>query len=876
MSQGSGKISGRAFGGGVADLCARHAIIALALAALSIVYCGWLAAHQLTFEAGQEGLVAQDQPFFDDIDHFYEVFPQLKDTLLVVIDAANMDDAEDLAATMAAKLRAEPELFASVYYPEEDPFFKRNALLFLDVDELNTLVDRLAKAQPALAALSREPNLKGFFSLVDVGVTALESGNDLPPAFTQMMEETAAAVTDLAEGRDLNLSWSSQMMGADDARARIRILMVQPPLERDVMVERRMVKRLRELAAEPDTSRPGASISVTGRLALAYDEIETAKRGVGLAGTVSLLCLGFILFLGLPSLRMNFAILVTLVAGLAWSLGFAAVAVGSLNLISATFAVLFIGLGVAHALHVCLRYREYLMKGMVHFEAIGKAARTTGGAVTLCALTTAIGFAAFVPTAFLGIAELGLIAAGGMGFALVAAFTVLPATLTLVHSEQAEIRKPLLHPLGALISPKRRFAFLGAVFGIIGGIYVALTGVQFNFSVMSIRDPGAQSVQALAFLQEQKIESDFIIMALAPNLEAGEILKHQLSQLPEVSEVRTPLTYVAQDQEEKLYILEDATFFLGPALQITPQPPLTEAERLAAAQDFVDQLATATGQDREALAALEEVADAFNAILNSPDAAARLSRVEEGLTGTALKQIERLQLLLQAEPYGLDDLPQALKDRLVAADGEVRISVFPAEDIVDVKALTRFVQAVKPLAPQATGRPVIETGVGEIVVASFIQAGLYAFFAITLLLFLVLRNTHDTSLVLVPIILAGLLTIATANYFGIPFNFANVIAIPLIFGLGVDSAIHFVLRAKEEHSPTEVVASSTPQAILLSSLTTIGAFASLSLSPHKGIASMGTLLTIGITWSLICTLLVLPALLRISHEARSYLRKSVK
>jgi predicted RND superfamily exporter protein len=202
------------------------------------------------------------------------------------------------------------------------------------------------------------------------------------------------------------------------------------------------------------------------------------------------------------------------------------------------------------------------------------------------------------------------------------------------------------------------------------------------------------------------------------------------------------------------------------------------------------------------------------------------------------------------------------------------VAVFPDEDIVDVDALQRFVDAVTPIAPNATGRRGVETGVGQIVVRSFIQAGLYALFGITILLLFVLRNMHDTALVLAPILLAGILTIATSNYLGIPFNFANVIAIPLIFGLGVDSAIHLVLRAKEEHSATEVVSSSTPQAVLLSSLTTIGAFASLSLSPHKGVASMGTLLTIGISWSLVCTLLVLPALLRISSEAKSYLKQN--
>jgi hopanoid biosynthesis associated RND transporter like protein HpnN len=830
----------------------------------------------LVFEAGQEGLVAKNQPFFAEMDRLFEAFPELKDSAVVVVEAGSMDDADDAASAFAKRLRAEPELFASVFYAEEEEFFKKNALLFTDLEELNDIVDRLAKAQPAFAAIAQNPNLLGFFDLVEVGILALENGTDLPPSFAELMDETAAAVTKLANGEELNLSWSEQMMGSDDARARKRILMVQPPTENmNTQLERRVIKRIRQLASEPEFSEgAGVSVRVTGRLALAYDEIEAAKKGVGLAGTVSFLCLAIILALGLPSIRLISAILVTLVAGLGWSMGFAALAVGKLNLISATFAVLFIGLGVAHALHVCLRYRENLIKGLDHHTALKSAAMTTGGAVALCALTSAIGFAAFIPTDFLGIAELGLIAAGGMGFALIASFTVLPAVLTLVHSEDMHMRRPILQPLGALISPRRRYAVLGILFGVVGTAYVVATGVQFNFSVMSIRDPSAESVRTLADMQADKIETDFIISVLAKDIDDAERVKSELVGLPEVSEVRTPMTYVAKDQDEKLEIIDDAASFLGPALSVSTQPDLTDPERRKSVDNFLSQVSNLDQAENETIAALNRLSTAFAAIGRTPEGDKQLKAVEQGLTTSALRQLSRLRQMLQADYFEFEDLPRALRARLVSPEGFARVSVFPEEDIVDVDALQRFVDAVTPIAPNATGRPVVETGVGQIVVRSFIQAGLYAFFGITILLLFVLRNMHYTALVLAPILLAGILTIATSNYLGIPFNFANVIAIPLIFGLGVDSAIHLVLRAKEEHSATEVVSSSTPQAVLLSSLTTIGAFASLSLSPHKGVASMGTLLTIGISWSLVCTLLVLPALLRISSEAKSYLKQN--
>ncbi len=864
------------FFGNWAARSAKHAWSTLVVATLAFAASVWAAATMLAFEAGQEGLVSRDEPFWETIDRFYEVFPQLENTAVVVVDGDTVDDVDQAASAFATRLRAEPELFSSVFLAEEEDFFKTHALLFTDLEELTEIVDRLAKAQPALAAIGQDPNLRGFLGLIGVGVDAMESGADLPPSFAELMDQTADAVTRLGAGERVSLSWAEQMMGSDNSRARRRIIMVQPDEAKlTPKFEKEVIRRIRQIADEPQfSSGNNIEVRVTGRLALAYDEINTAMRGVGVAGTLSSIFLAIILILGLPSWRLILSILVTLIAGLGWSMGFAGVAIGSLNLISATFAVLFVGLGVAHALHVCLRYEEYMKRGLAHFDALRSAAETTGSAVALCAITTAIGFASFVPTRFLGIAELGFIAAAGMGFAFIASFTVLPAVLTILHSEQVKLRDAWLRPRGDLLAPRRRFVVVGAILGLAAIYYVVNSGIHFNFSVMSIRDPNAESVRTLADLQKDKIETDFIIMVLVEDPDDVERMAADLEALPQVSEVRTPNTYVAKDQEDKLLVIEDAVDFLWPALIVTDTPPLTDAERITEVEKFLDRIDNLKSSDQSAQSALYNLAAAFRAIVSEPDAAEKLRRIESHLTDSVLRQLERLGLALEADFYEFEDLPPDLKDRLVSRDGISRLSVFPEEDITDVVALQSFVTAVRDIAPSATGRPVIEEGVGQLVVQSFIQAGIFAFVLITLLLLLVLRSLHDTIFVLIPIILAGLLTVATSNLIGIPFNFANVIAIPLIFGLGVDSAIHLVIRARETHSALEVVQSSTPQAILLSSLTTIGAFASLSLSPHKGVASMGMLLTIGITWSLICTLLVLPALLHLRAERRERKRNA--
>ena len=225
------------------------------------------------------------------------------------------------------------------------------------------------------------------------------------------------------------------------------------------------------------------------------------------------------------------------------------------------------------------------------------------------------------------------------------------------------------------------------------------------------------------------------------------------------------------------------------------------------------------------------------------------------------EHLDWLRRALEAESTSLADLPADLKRRLISADGQVLVTALPSEDIADVQNLNRFLDAVAEVAPGATGRPVVESGVGEIVVRSFREAIAIAAIAIMLVVLVALRDPIETLLVLTPIVMAAVFTTATAVLIDVPFNMANVMAIPLVLGLGVDNGIHLVLRYREERNLDGLLHSSTARAIVLSGLTTFAAFGALSVSSHRGISSMGLLLTIAIFYLMVCTLVVLPALL---------------
>lgn len=857
------------FFGKWAEVSARYAFRTVLYAGVFFALSTWLTVNFMQFEADHSELVKQSEPFWGPQNEVSEKFPQFFRTAVVVIDADTVDLADDVSEALAARMRGEADMFRSVFLPTEDPFFKRNAFMFLELEELGDVIDKLADAQPALAAVSQDPNLRGFFDLIDTGITALEEDTDLPPAFADLMEETASGVENFSDGKKVNLSWADNMMGENKMALR-RIITVKPVItgRKPQAEERAMVAYIREIAREPYFSAAnGVTVRVTGRLGMEYDELQAIKKGVGLAGVLSLVFLAIILSLGLPSWRLIVSIYVTLIAGLQWTMGFATLAVGSLNMMSAAFAVLFVGLGVDHALHIALRYNENLSAGQKHFDAIRSAANTTGSAVALCALTSAIGFAAFIPTDYKGIAQLGLIAAAGMGFAVIASMTLMPAMFTLLGAGKHQMGEPRLKPGATLLKPRRRFALFGVVFGLSALYYVSETGLIFNFSSMSIRDPGAESVSTLFDLQKDDVETNFVATVLASNKAEALDFAARLEALPQVREANTPYDYVPEDQDEKLIMIEDASIFLWPALRVNEDPyVLDEAERLAVVDDFIGKVAHLKTQDTQTLAALRRLAAAFSAVRNDPDGAVDLAGLEAELLYGVLRQLTRLRLALEADYVDFETLPADLRERLIAADGTHKVTALPAFDITEVGPLREFVEAVQTVSPRVTGRPIVESGVGAIVVRSFIQAGIVALIFITGLLLFYFKNVRETLLVLIPILLAGVLLVATMNLFGLTFNFGNVIALPLIFGLGVDSSIHLVLRARETHSAAQVASSSTPQAVLLSSLTTVAAFASLSFSPHWGIASIGIALTIGIVWLLICTLLVLPGLIRLGAK----------
>jgi hopanoid biosynthesis associated RND transporter like protein HpnN len=407
------------------------------------------------------------------------------------------------------------------------------------------------------------------------------------------------------------------------------------------------------------------------------------------------------------------------------------------------------------------------------------------------------------------------------------------------------------------------------------GALVLIPRLRFDANPLRVRDPGVESVRTFDELVEEGEVNPWRIEVLARDLAEADRLSLRLRELESVDRAATLIDYVPENQAEKLMILEDVSLFLQlPLATGAFDPPefdeqVQSVERLRAAlvelQESEDS-APVVESARELIATLDWFLDEARQPTTGPAAMAAL---ETSLVGAILERIERLQLALQASPVTLDDLPVAVRERLVSAEGRALVEVYPAGNLNDDAVLERFVDEVRSIAPDAAGSSVYMLDSAEVVVTALQQAFLLAFVLIAALLWLVWRNLRDLVLVLTPLVLAGLLTGAVSVLAGLPINFADVIVLPLLMGIGVDSGIHLVHRHRSAIDLRgDLLATSTSRAVFWSALTTIASFGSLAFASHRGMASLGQLLTLGIALMLLANLVVLPALITLMDGAQ--------
>ena len=588
---------------------------------------------------------------------------------------------------------------------------------------------------------------------------------------------------------------------------------------------------------------------LTGPIPLNDQEFGTVKDGFALNSIITILAVLFILWLALRSFRLIIAVFVSTAIGLLVTAACGFLLVGALNLISVAFAVLFIGIGVDFGIQFSVRYRDERFSRPDLIGAIVSAGGKAGRPLLLAGLATAAGFYSFLPTDYEGVSELGLIAGNGMIIAFVTSITVLPALLTVLHppSEHREVGYTSLAPVDDFLKHHRIWVIGGTLLVVIAGAPL-LRNLAFDFNPLNLNSPKVESVATLLDLMKDPNTTTNTIQVLEPTEADAATTAAKIAKVPQVDHVTTLQSFVPPDQGDKLPIIEDARSIFGPALDGTNKKPApTDADDKAALTTLADYAtrAAAKGSGNDAATA-KRFADAARKLADAPPADRNAAR--EALVPSMVLLLEQVKNSLSPTEVTLANLPANLKRDWVAPDGQARVEVFPKNLSDSNDNLRAFSRAVEAVAPNATGEPILVQSSGQTVIWAFIEAGAWALASIAVLLIVVLRRITDMLLTLVPLLLAGVLTLEITVLIGLPLNFANIIALPLLLGLGVAFKIYFVLawRAGE----TSMLTSSLTRAVFFSALCTAVAFGSLWSSKHPGTASMGELLAL----SLVCTL----------------------
>ena len=854
----------------IVGFCSRYAWAVVAVATVITAVSGYFTIKHFAITTDINKLIASDLKWREREKAFEKEFPGSFGSILVVVDAPTPELATEASVKLAQKLTEQPALFRAVTQLDNDPFFAKNGLLFLPESDLTKMSQGLGRGAPVIGALAGDPSLRGMTRALAFGLLGVQSGQAKFEDLQRALTMSADTIDQVLAGQPATFSWQAMLSGQTPTPGERRHFIEVVPvldfsnLQPGIAASNAIRKAASDLKLDTDYQ---ARVRLTGPVAMADDEFGTLQDGAVLNVIGTIIFVLVILWLALHSPRIILAVFLNLTVGFAVTAAIGLLMVGALNLISVAFAVLFVGLGVDFGIQFAVRYRSERFKHGDLYSALGSTAEKVGAPLTLAAAAVAAGFLSFFPTDYKGVSELGQIAGVGMLLAYITSITVLPALLTILHppGEEEAIGYAVLASVDRFLERHRIPVIAGTLLVALGGSPL-LYYLSFDFNPINLRSPAVESVSTFLDLRTDPALGASAINVLVP-ASSGELPKvvERLRQIPEVDKVSTIADLVPEGQERKLTLIKGLARQLQTALNTedTGRPP-SDAQTIAALKSSADNLTRLAeplktpGADaaRRLAASVTKLADAPPDRRAAADAAF-IVPLRVALTG--------LRTFMQAESVTQQNLPKSLKDQWIAADGRERIQATPKGDPNDNETLRHFASAIQSQFPEAVGTPISILESGKTIVRAFIHAGIFAFVSIAILLWIVLRRFGDVLLTLVPLLLAGLITLEVCVLIGMPLNFANIISLPLLLGVGVAFKIYYIMAWRGGQS--NLLQSSLTRAVIWSALTTATAFGSLWLSSHPGTSSMGKLLALSLVSTMCAAVLFQPALMGKPREA---------
>nr|WP_249780750.1 MMPL family transporter [Bradyrhizobium sp. dw_78] len=846
----------------VVEACTRFATVAVLVALILAVAAGFYTAQNFSINTDINTLISSKLDWRQRDNQFDHAFDR-DSTILAVVDAPTPEFAGAASVALEQKLAGDSKHFSSMQALGSGEFFEKNGLLFLPEAEVRELTGQFSSAAPLIEIMAGDPSIRGLTGALETGLTGVKRGQIKLDSTARPFNEVAKTVEDALKTGTATFSWreliADKPLTDSDRRSFIEF---KPILDFNALEPGKDASdAIRQAAKDLDLAgQYGARVRLTGPVPMSDEEFATVQDGAVVNGIGTVIVVLFILWMALRSPKIIFAVFVNLFIGLSITTALGLMMVGSLNLLSVAFAVLFVGLGVDFGIQFSVRYRSERFKDDDLRAALAKAAGYVAIPLSLAAMATAAGFLSFLPTDYEGVSELGEIAGVGMFVAFVTSITVLPALLCLLNppGEKEPVGYAFLAPLDHFLEKHRVIIIVGTLLVAVAGLPL-LYFLRFDFNPINLRSPKVESIATYLDLRKDPNTGANAINVLTNSDEDARKIQARLEKVPEVLSVMSLESFVPEDQPAKLKLIAEGARILNPALNPDSiDAPPSDQENIDSLKESAESLRKTAGDGQgPGAVASRRLADALGKLAES-DQAMR-DKVQAIFVVPLKIELEQLKNSLQAQPVSLKTLPPDLVRTWKTKDGLQRVEALPRGDPNDNDTLRKFASAVLDAEPTAIGGPVSILKSGETIVRAFIDAGLCALIVISLLLWLALRRITDVLLTLVPLLVAGAVTLEICVLIGLPLNFANIVALPLLLGVGVAFKIYYVTAWRAGR--TNLLQSSLTRAIFFSALTTATAFGSLWLSSHPGTASMGKLLALSLVTTLAAVLLFQPALM---------------
>jgi hopanoid biosynthesis associated RND transporter like protein HpnN len=844
----------------VVDLCSRYRWTVIIAGTLLMVATAAFAIARFSINTDVESLIS-NLPWHERQMQMTKAFPQK--AISAVVKAPTAENAELATNELAQTLAKNAKLFPMVGQPESGDFFERNGLLFASPSEVKQSMDGLTNARPLLSQLAGDPSLRGVMKALTFAADGVQAGKIKLDQLAWPLSLADRTLNDVLSGKPASFSWKELLQGHPLPASQLRhFIEVQPKLDFSALQPgREATDGIHRAAADLNLQNKfGATVELTGQVPMNDDQFSVIQHSAVRDTLTALLGVLIILWLALRSWKIIAAVFFSLMVGLATTAALGLAMVGAFNLISIAFFVLFVGLGVDFGIQFSVRYRSERHDHADLREALRSTARKAGSPLALAAAATAVGFFAFLPTDYRGLSELGLIAGCGMLIAFACSITLVPAMLTVLNppGETGAVGFKGLAPLDDFLQRHRIAVIAGTILVVLAGAPL-LMHLPFDFNPVNLQSPTSASVVTYRQLQKDPETTGNDAEILAPSIEQADAIAKRLAALPEVSRTLTLSSFIPSDQDQKLATLKAASRNLGAALN----PPKRQAapsdqENAAAIQGAADMLSRIAGNQKGAAADAARNVSGLLKRLAGADSGIR-NKAEAAIVPPLNFDLDQLRKSLAPEAITLKTLPSNLVRDWLLPDGSARVQALPKGDPNDTNVLRTFATAVLRAEPTATGAAVSYYESGRTVTNAFIEAGVLALIAIAILLFIALRRVTDVLLTLIPLLLAGAVTLEVCVLDGLSLNFANIIALPLLLGVGVAFKVYYIMAWRA--GKTGLLQSTLTRAVVFSAMTNAVAFGSMWASSYPGMSSMGKMMALALLCTMAAAVLFQPVLM---------------